>query len=108
MKSTCRRQEERTQVDVQIEVEAQLQEQSALEHPGRHVGRADGAEEDRVVVAQLGDGRVGQHLARLQVAGAAQVVLVRLERHAGRASDLDRLGDDIGADAVSADHGDAM
>ena len=58
-----RRPEERAQVDVQVEVEAHLQQQAPLDHPGRHVGRADGAEEDGVEAAQLVERRVGQHLA---------------------------------------------
>ena len=40
---------ERAQVHVEVEREAHLQQQAALEHAGRHVGRADRAEQDRVV-----------------------------------------------------------
>ena len=39
---------ERTLVDVQVELEAHLEQQAALDHAGRHVGRADRAEQDRI------------------------------------------------------------
>ena len=43
--------------------------------PGLTSGMADGAQEDGVVPAQLLDGRIGQGLARPQVAVAAEVVV---------------------------------
>ena len=54
---------ERSQVHVEVELEAQAQQEAALEHPGRHLGRAHGAEEDGVEAAQLVEDRVRQHLA---------------------------------------------
>ena len=51
---------------------------------------------------------VGQDLAVAQVAGAAEVVVDRVEVDAGGAHDLQRLGDDLGADAVAADDRDAV
>ena len=77
-----RREEEGTEVHVQVEVEAKLEEQATLEDSGRHVGSADGTEEDRVELAQLVDRLVGEHLAGPQVAGAAEVVLLRVEGNA--------------------------
>ena len=68
---------ERPQVHVEVEREAHLEQQAALEHAGRHVGRADRAEQDRVEAAQLFEHRVGQHLAGAQVARAAEVVVDR-------------------------------
>ena len=61
---------ERPQVDVEVEREAHLQQQAALEHAGRHVGRADRAEQDRVEAAQLVEHRVGQDLAGRAGSGA--------------------------------------
>ena len=66
--SVARRRGERAQVDEEVELEAQLEEEAALEDAGRHVGRADGAEQDRVVAAQLVEHGVGQDLAGAQVA----------------------------------------
>ena len=59
-----------------------------------------GREEDGIEAGQLGEDGVGQHLARPQVAGAAEVVLDRVEGHAGGVERLPGLGDDLGADAV--------
>ncbi len=103
-----RREEEGTEVHVQVQVEAQLEEQATLEDSGRHIGCADGTEEDRVELAQLVDRLVGEDLAGPQVAGAPEVVLLRVEDNARGTRDLDGLGHDIGTDAVAADHGDAV
>ena len=51
---------------------------------------------------------VGEDLARAQVAAAAEVVVDGPRRDAGRVDDLERLGDDLGADAVTADDPDAV
>ena len=99
---------ERPQVHVEIEREAHLQQQAALEHAGRHVGRADRAEQDRVVAAQLVEHRVGQDVAGREVAAAAEVVVGRVERDAGGAHDLQRLGGHFGPDAVAADDPDPV
>ena len=56
----------RAQVDVVVELKAQPQQQAALGMPGqvRVVGlAADGTEEDRVVLADLAEHGVRQHLA---------------------------------------------
>ena len=70
---------ERPQVHVEVEREAHLQQQPALEHAGRHLGRADRAEQDRVEAAQLVEHGVGQHLAGREVAPAAEVVVDGVE-----------------------------
>ena len=76
--------------------------------PGRHVGRADGAEQERVEASPLVDDLVGEHDAVAQVAGAAEVVVDRVEIDAGGAHDLQRLGDDLGTDPVAADDSDPV
>ena len=67
--------DERPLVDVQVELEAHLEQQAALDHARRHVGRADRAEQDRIEPAQLVERRVGEDLAVAQVAGAAEIEL---------------------------------
>ena len=57
-----------------VELEAQPQQQSALEDARRHARVADRAEQDRVVLAQLLEHRVGQQLAGALPARGAQVV----------------------------------
>ena len=99
---------ERPQVHVEIEREAHPQQQPALEHAGRDVGRADRAEQDRVEAAQLVEDRVGQHLTGREVATPAEVVVGRVERDTRRADDLQRLGRHLGTDAVPADDPDPV
>src|SRR5439155_21024177 len=82
---------ERAEVDVEVELEAHAEEQPALEDPGRHLGRADRAEEDGVVTPELVERRVGQHLAGAQVPGAAEVVVDGVQPDAGGANDLEGL-----------------
>ena len=65
----------RAQVHVLVELEAQLEQQTALEHAGRHARVADRAEQDRVVLGQLAEHRVGQHLAGAVVARGTEVVV---------------------------------
>ena len=69
----------RAQVDVVVEREAQPQQQPALEDAAGHARVADGAEQDRVVAAQLVEHRVGQGLAGRVPAPGAEVVLGGLE-----------------------------
>ena len=76
--------------------------------PGRHVGRADGAEQDGVEVAQLLQHVVAEDLAVAQVAGAAEVEVDRVDRHAGGAHHLQGLGGDLRTDPVATDDCNAM
>ena len=80
---------ERPLVDVQVELEAHLQQQAALDHAGRHLRRADGAEQDGVEAAQLVERGVGQDLAVAQVALPAEVEVDGVEGDAGGPQDLD-------------------
>ena len=93
-----------------VELEAQPQQQAALEDAGRQVRvaglAADRAEQDRVVLADLREHRVGQHLAGREVALRAEVVAGLLELDAvrrGRLEHLERLGGDLGSDPVAGD-----
>ena len=101
----------RAQVDVVVQGEAQRQQHPALEHAARHARVADRTEQDRVVAAQLLEHRVGQRLPGGVPAAGAEVVLGRGELRAAlagdRLEDLEALGDHLGADAVTADDGDA-
>ena len=90
----------RPQVDVLVEVEPQLEQQPALQHPRRYRRVADRAEQDRVVRGQLGQHRVGQHLAGPVVPRGAQVVRGRLDPGQYRVQDLQALRHHLGADAV--------
>ena len=94
---------ERALVDVEVELEAHLQQQAALDHAGRHTGRADGAEQQGVEAPPLLEHLVREDRAVAEVAGAAEVVVGGVEGHAGGAHDLERLGDDLGTDPVASD-----
>ena len=81
-----------------------------FEDAGRHVGVADGAEEDRVELAELVEAVGGQRFAGFEVAVAAPVEVLSLEREVFELGDgledLDAFGGDFGAGAVAADDGD--
>ena len=97
------------QVHVVVEGEPELQQQAALEHPGRDARVADRAEQDRVVLADLLQLGVRQRLAGGVPALRAEVVLGPLERHAvlcgDRVEHLERLGGHLGSDPVTGDDG---
>ena len=93
-----------------VELEAQPQQQPALEDARRQVGvvglAADRAEQDHVVLAHLGQHRVGQHLTGGEVALGAEVVAGLLDLDVGRdghLEDLEGLGGHLLADAVAGD-----
>ncbi len=65
---------ERAEVYVQVELEAQPQQQAALEHPGRDLGRPHRPEQYGVEASQLVEHAVGQYLAGGQVALGPEVV----------------------------------
>ena len=99
---------DRAVVDVMVELEAQGQQDAALEHARRHGGIADGAEQDRVVGAQLLEHRGRQGLAGAVVEPGTQVVLLSGHGHiaADGVEDLEGLGHHLGADAVAGDESD--
>ena len=104
-------QADRAEVDVLIELAAE-QDQRAPKGDviGDLIRPADGAEEDRVMVADLVLPVVGEHGAVLQVVVAGgEVELVELELEAelagGGLERADAFGDDFTADAVAGDHG---
>ena len=95
------------EVDEVVEGEAELQQQAALQDAGGDRGVADGAEEDRVVLLERLQLRVGQGLARAVPAARAEVVLLGLQLHIlgeDGVEDLQTLGHDLLADAVTGDH----
>ena len=89
--------------------EPEREQDAALEDARCDRGIADGAQQDRVVAAQLLDDGVGKQLPGLVVAAGAEVVLGRLHVEISgrrdRGEDLDGLRDDLGADAVTGDEG---
>src|SRR5262249_54666976 len=67
------------EVDVLVEAEAKIKEELALEDAGGDIGVADGAEEDRVELAELLEAVVWKRGAGLEVAIAAPVQVRELE-----------------------------
>ena len=93
----------RTEVDVVVELEPDPQQQTALEDAGRHRRVADGAEQDRVVLAQLAQHRVRQQFAGAVPAGGAEVVLGGRDAGHDAPQDLQALRDHLGTDAIAGD-----
>ena len=100
----------RTQVHVVVELEPQPQQQPALEDARGEVRvvrlPTDRTEQDGVVLPDLGEHGVRQHLTGREVALRAQVVAGLLELDLGRRRDLEhlqRLGGHLGTDAVAGD-----
>ena len=69
----------RAEIDVLFQFEPQPQQEAFFQNAGLHLRVADGAEENGLVAAELLDGAVGQHLARLQKSLAAEVVMMPVE-----------------------------
>ena len=67
-----------------VELEAQAQEQSSLEDARRDGRVADGAQQDRVVPAELLQDRVREDLSGGVVAPRPEVVVLGLDLGAGR------------------------
>ena len=105
-------QPERPEVDVLVELEPHPEEDSPFDQSGRrrHPGCriADGAEQKGVETAPLLERLVVEHRPVLEVPVRPEVVVGPLVRHAGRIDHLERLGDDLRADAVAADHADPV
>src|SRR5690606_33467210 len=97
------------QVDVVVELEAQAQQEAALEDTARDVRVADGAEQDRVVLADRREVLVGEGLARAVPACGAEVELGRRDLEVGAregcVEDGEPLLDHFGSDAVAAHDG---
>ena len=94
------------QVDGLIEREAQLDKQTAFEDTGLDARVADGAEEDRVLLADGLEVLVGQQGAIAQIALGAEIVISELELDfitGGLDEGGLRLGRDLLADAISGD-----
>ncbi len=93
-----------------IELEPQLQEQTFLQNARLHIGMADGAQENGVVLAQLVDGARGEDLAGFEVVLAAKVEVVELIGEpfqlGHRRQHLESLAGNLGPGAVAANDGD--
>src|SRR3954452_7840152 len=95
---------DRTQVDRMLEGEPQLQPQTAFQDTRRHAGITNGAEQDRVVPAQLVEHTVGQCLAGAMPPCRAKVVRRGLDLDVAADSGVEHLqalGDDFATDAVA-------
>ena len=73
---------DRAQVDVLVQLETQPEQNTLFEDTGLDVGVPDRAEVYRVEGAEIVCRRIGQHLARLEVAIAAEVKIDGLELEA--------------------------
>jgi len=103
----------RAQVDVLIQSEPQSEQQAAFEQSGRDLlatrGGAHRPQDDRIVPGQFGQRVVIQHFTRREPVLSAQIEVVELELvgFADRLQHPDCLADDLRADAVARDDGDA-
>ena len=86
-----------------VELEPDPQQQAAFQDPGRHRRVADGAEQDRVVVAQLAQHGVRQQLTGPVPAGGTEVVLGGLDAGHDAPQHLETLGNYLGTDAITGD-----
>src|SRR2546421_9928178 len=84
------------------------QQQVALEYPRRHARFADRAEQDGVERAHVFQRLVGEHVAGLEEAARAEVVVDLLEVDAAGAQRFQPLGDDLWPDPVPRDDTDAV
>jgi len=106
----ARQQLHRPKVDVLVELEPQLEEQALLQDARRHARVTDRAEEHGVLGAKQVEATFGHDLAGLEVAIAAPVEHLHVVGEAVElrhgVEDLERLGSDFGAGAVTGDRGD--
>ena len=91
---------ERPEVHVEVELEAHAQKQPPLDDPGGTSG-VPTAEQQGVQLPPLVEHAVGEDLAVAEVSAAPEVVVDGIQVHAGGGHDLERLGDDLRADAVT-------
>src|SRR5260370_37065770 len=96
----------RTQVDVEVELESEAQQDAGQVGGVIDARVAHGAEQNRVGSLQLLPCRLRNRLAGTEELVGVDVVLLELVVRAGRAQDLDRLGDDLCAGAVARQDGD--
>src|SRR5918996_3372017 len=103
----ARQQPDWTQVDVLVERGPQTQQQAAFQNAGWHVRCAHGAEQYGIVVPELVEHGVGQHLTGTLVPSAAKVVGggvdVEVEPGRGDTQCLDGLGRHLGPHSVAWD-----
>src|SRR5699024_5841269 len=90
----------------------ELQQQSALEDPGGHLGVPDRAQQDRVVLGQARHVLIGQGLAGAVPASCPEVEVGGLHVDAGRgeggAQGTHTVRHDLLTDAVTGEYGEAQ
>ena len=102
----------RSQVDVVIELEAKSEQEPALKGSGGHGRIAHCSQQDRVMSADRGKLSVGQDFASRVPALRAEVELCLVKADIVSGGDkiehLERLGSDLGANAVTRDNGELV
>ena len=98
----------RPHVRPQVEALAQLEQEPPERDVVGDAGRADGAEQHRVELANRSTASGGIISPCCVVVGGAPGQVHPLDLDAGRVDDLARLGDDVRSDPVSCDHRDAV
>ena len=95
------------EVDVLLQFETQAQQNPLFENPGLDLRMADGAEKNRLELAQLRHRAVRQRFAGFEVTVAAEIVWVPVEFEAeffaGGFAHLERFAGDFRTGAVAAD-----
>src|SRR6185437_1665642 len=86
-----------TEVDVVVQLKTHTQQQASLQYAAGNRRVADRAEQDGVVLAQLGDHGVRQHLAGRVETPRTEVVLGLIHPRQDHIENLERLRDDLGA-----------
>src|SRR5262249_17700103 len=94
-------------IDVLLQFETQAEQDALLENAWLHLRMTHRAEENRLELAQFIYRAIGQHFTGLQVAIAAEVVIVPVELEteflAGRLAHLERFASAFRACTVAAD-----
>jgi len=103
---------DRAQIDVLVQLETQFQQHAFFKNARLDVGVADRAEIDGIEAAQLIERRIGQRLARPEIAGPAQVIRDRLQLEAEplcrRVQHFAPLADHLRPRPVTRDHRDLV
>ena len=103
-----RRARERPLIDEEIELETHLEQEPALDDPGRHPRVADRAEQDRVEAAEVIEDGIRQDLAVAQVTSTTEIEVAGLDVDTGGPHHPEGLSRHLRPDSVSSDDRDAM
>ena len=69
----------RAEIDVLFQLETQAEQDAFFQNARLDLRMADGAQENRLELAQFVHGAVGQHLAGFEIAFAAEIVVMPVE-----------------------------